>query len=211
MKSTVWDKIYKDFQNGGQAWATLSRGLDSDFKDFVEKTAFPVKKAFDVGYGTGHYLVWLKAKGFDAAGIDSSETAYQMASRALGTNNGLICGSIYEYDIPKNSFDLIFSIHAIHHGLKRQVRRALDQVFEGLIDGGYIYITLPVVASKDEWKTFKKKDEIESGVYAPPEGPEKGLPHSFYNKEEVRELFNQYKNFKLRQDARGHWYITAQK
>lgn len=211
MQSTTWDKIYKDYKSGGPAYATLSRGLDPDFKEFVEKTDFPIKKAFDVGFGTGHYLAWLKANGFKVAGIDSSETAYQMAQVSLGSKEGLICGSIYEYDIPKNSFDLILSIHAIHHGLKRQVKRALDQVFEGLVKGGHIYITLPVIASKDEWSSFKKKDEVEPGTYAPPEGPERGLPHSFYDKKEVRELFSRYRNFRLKQDVHGHWYITAQK
>src|SRR5579859_1012926 len=208
MQSTIWDKIYKDYQKGGKAWYTLSRGLDQDFKDFVEKSNFPIKKAFDIGFGTGHYLVWLKAKGFDVAGIDSSPTAFEMASKALGDSDGLTCKSVYEFNIPKNCYDLVYSIHAIHHGLKSQVNRALDQVYEGLIDGGYIYVTLPVIASKDEWRTFKKKDEIEPGVYAPPEGPEKGLPHSFYDKDEVKKLFSRYKDFSLKQDEGGHWYIT---
>jgi ubiquinone/menaquinone biosynthesis C-methylase UbiE len=210
MDRPIWDKIYKDFQKGGKAWYTLSRGLDADFKDFVEKTGFPITKAFDVGFGTGHYLVWLKTRGFEVAGIDSSETAYKMAVDVLGTKDGLICGSVYEHDIPKNSFDLIFSIHAIHHGRKAEVKRALDRVYDGLIGGGHAYITLPIITSKDEWKTFKKKDEIETGVYAPPEGPEKGLPHSFYDKDEMPELFKRYRKFELKKESRG-WYITAQK
>ncbi len=211
MKSTVWDRIYKDYQKGGQAWATLSRGLDQDFKDFVERTNFPIKKVFDIGFGTGHYLVWLKAKGFKIGGIDSSETAYRMASKALGSKEDLVCGSVYEYNLPKDTYGLILSIHAIHHGLKSQVKRALDQVYDGLVPDGWLYITLPLITSEDEWRSFQGKYEVEPGTYAPPEGPEKGLPHSFYTKKEMRKLFSRYKNYKLLQDVHNHWYITAQK
>src|SRR5258708_950384 len=109
MDSTIWDKIYKDYEKNGEAYATLSRGLNPDFMEFVEATDFPIKTAFDVGYGTGHYLVWLKTKGFKVFGIDSSETANKIATKAVGQDN-LILSDIYEHTIPKNKFGLILSV-----------------------------------------------------------------------------------------------------
>jgi len=211
MNQPVWDKIYKDFQKGGKAWYTLSRGLDADFKEFVENTDFPIKKAFDVGFGTGHYLVWLKARGFEVAGIDSSETAYTMTADALGTKDGLICDSIYERDIPKESFSLIFSIHAIHHGLKDQVQKAFDNVYSSLVEGGWIYLTLPEDLQIKDWETHKTSKLIALGTHAPTEGPEKDLPHSFYSKTELEEIFDGYKKLNIKKGERGGWIITAQK
>ena len=139
---TIWDRIYKDYEEHGGNYATLGRGLNSDFMAFVESTDFTVKKAFDIGHGTGHYLVWLKTKGFEVSGIDSSETAHKMAEKALSQGN-LVLGDVYNYQIPKNQLGLILSVHAIHHGLKSQVEKALSGVYEGLVQGGWIYLTLP--------------------------------------------------------------------
>ncbi len=210
MESTIWDQIYKDYQKGGTVWATLSRGLEPDFKAFIEKANFPKKKAFDIGYGTGHYLQYLKLKGFTIAGIDSSETAYEMATKVLG-EEGLVLGDMYECKIPKNSFDLILSISVIHHGTKEQVKKALRRVFEALVDGGHIYITLPITDSSNKWKSHRNKREIAPGTFVLGSGPEKGLAHSYYTKEEVENLFSKYKSLKIDKDERGRWHITAQK
>jgi len=210
MESTVWDKIYKEYKNGGKAWYTLSRGLDKDFMDFVEPTKFPVDKAFDVGFGTGHYLVWLKAKGWEVSGIDSSQTAHKIASEAVDQNN-LILGSAYDYSIPKNTYGLIFSIHAIHHGFKSQIEKALDSVYKGLVEGGWIYLTLPKDMQILDWETHKGSRLLAPGTHAPTEGPEKGLPHSFYNESEIKETFSQYSKLRYRIGERGGWVITARK
>lgn len=209
MESTVWDQIYKDYQKGGQAWATLEGGLEPHFKDFIEKTVFPKKAAFDIGYGTGQYLQYLKLKGFSVAGIDSSPTAHEMAAKALSKDD-LVVGNMYDYEIPKDKFDLILSISTIHHGTKAQVSKILDEIHEVLINRGYAYITLPINDSSNQWMTFKDKDEIEPGTYAPNSGPEKGLPHSFYTKDEVEVLFKDYKNHAV-DSVNGRWHITAQK
>jgi|SRR5579862_1087652 len=210
MNSTIWDKIYKQYEAGGEAYATLSRGLNPDFMKFVEKTDFPVKSAFDIGHGTGHYLVWLKTKGFDVSGIDSSKTAHKMATKALVQDN-LTLGDIYEYEIPKNQFGLILSVHAIHHGLKPQIKKALNSVYEGLVEGGRIYLTLPVNDVHKQWNTHKNSRLIAPGTFAPTGGPEKGLPHSFYTEDEVKELFKGYSQLSYKLNDRGVWVIIAQK
>jgi len=210
MESSVWDQIYKDYQNGGPAWATLEGGLEPHFKKFVEQADFPKKTAFDIGYGTGQYLQYLKLKGFKVFGIDSSPTAHVIAEGNLGINIGLILGDMYEYEIPKNSYGLVLSISTIHHGTKQQVKNALEKVYDGLVKDGYAYITLPINDSSNEWMTFKNKDEIEPGTYAPNSGPEKGLPHSFFTSKEVKNLFSKYREIKV-DNLKGRWFISAQK
>ncbi|OVE79548.1 hypothetical protein BVY00_00100 [bacterium G20] len=210
MGSTTWDQIYKDYQKGGEAYATLSRGLEQDFMEFVESTSFPVKKAFDVGYGTGHYLVWLKTKGFKVDGIDSSKMAHEMAVKAMGQDS-LVLGSVYEYNLTKNTYGLVLSIHAIHHGMKHEVEKALTSVYEGLVSGGWIYLTLPKDNQRLDWKTHQTSKLIAPGTYAPTEGPEKDLPHSFYTEDEIKETFRKYKKLSYKIGERSGWTITAQK
>jgi len=143
------------------------------------------------------------------AGIDSSPTAYEMASKAIGSE-GLVVGDMYKHRLAIGKFDLILSISTIHHGKKAQIKALLDKVHQALLRDGFAYITLPINDSSNEWMTFKDKEEIEAGTYAPNSGPEKGLPHSFYTREEVEQLFSSYKNFSV-DTARGRWLITAVK
>ena len=83
---TVWDKIYQDYKNGGEEYATLKKGLIPEFLEFINNHDFKLKKVLDVGCGNGKYLVFLKTLGFEVNGIDSSPTAVEMTKESLGTS-----------------------------------------------------------------------------------------------------------------------------
>lgn len=208
---TTWDKIYKNYQKGGEAWATLKEELLPRFIHFVENNKFNIKNALDIGCGTGKYLVYLKELGFDVTGIDSSETAVEMTKEVLQDNARLECINMFDYKIAKKKHDLVFSISTIHHGLKEDVVKLIKDIYDKLVDGGHIFITLPDIESNRKWETFKSDKEIAPGTYAPISGPEKGLAHSFFAKEEIEEIFSNFKDVKLELDKIGRWYITATK
>ncbi len=207
-----WDQIYKDYQKGGEAWATLSEGLIPEFTTLIENADFENKSAFDIGCGTGKYLVYLKAQGFSVAGIDSSETAIEMSREATGQTEDIVEADMHAYDIPTGQYDLIYSISTIHHGTKEQVGRTIKRIYDGLVNGGRILIMLPNLEYAKEWHTFGEEDsEIGDGVYVPNKGPEEGLPHAFFTGKEVDEMFNQFSNVKVKTDEIGRFIITAQK
>ncbi|HNV61818.1 MAG TPA: class I SAM-dependent methyltransferase [Candidatus Cloacimonas acidaminovorans] len=208
---TTWDKIYKNYQKGGEAWATLKEELLPRFVQFVENNKFNNKNALDIGCGTGKYLVYLKELGFDVIGIDSSETAIEMTKEALQNSAELECVNMFDYKIAKDKYDLVFSISTIHHGLKKDVTKLIKDIHDKLVDGGHVFITLPDIESNKKWNTFKSDKEIAPGTYAPISGPEKGLAHSFFAKEEIEEIFSNFKDVKLELDEIGRWYITATK
>jgi SAM-dependent methyltransferase len=208
---TVWDKIYKNFQNGGEAWATLTEDMLPQFLSFVNENNFVKKNALDIGCGTGKYLIFLKNSGFYVSGIDSSESAVEMTKNVLGNNADVSCVDMFDYEIPKNKFDLIFSISAIHHGFKDQVVKLINQIYDKLATGGAVFITLPDIESNKKWNTFKSDKEIAPGTYAPQKGPEKGLAHSFFGEQEIRRLFPKFKGLNLELDSIGRWYITGKK
>ncbi len=206
---TIWDNIYKNFQQGGQAWATLSEDIIPLFKDFLDQNTFETKYAFDIGCGTGKYLKLLQAGGFKTDGIDSSETAVQMTQKELTSDSIITCAEMFNFIIPKNKYDLILSIAAIHHGKKDQVNALIHQIHEALIENGKIFITLPDIGNTKKWITFDKHEEIAPGTFVPLAGPEQGLPHSFYSKEEIESLFSEFHNVQLDLDERGRWFIRA--
>ncbi len=209
---TVWDKIYQDYKNGGEEYATLKKGLIPEFLEFINNNNFTIKKALDVGCGNGKYLVFLKTLGFEVGGIDSSPTAVEMTKEALGNSFGIICANMYDYDIPHSHYDLVISIAAIHHGLKSEVNKAIKHIYDALLPGGHFFITLPDNEGSSHWTMMASHEEIAPGTRVPLSGPEKGLPHSAFTKDEIEEMFSDFKNINLQLLAdRGRWIVIGEK
>lgn len=208
---TIWDKIYKNYQKGGEAWATLSEEIHPLFKQFLSKSNFELKHVLDIGSGTGKYLKILQAGWFKTDGIDSSETAVWMTQKTLGDNSIVICVNMFEFEIPKNKYDLVISISTIHHGTKEQIQNLINKIYEIIVENGKIFITVPDFESSKKWKTFKDHEEVAEGTFAPLSGPEKGLPHSFFTKKETQNLFSKFRDVKIELDEIGRWIIQASK
>ena len=138
----AWDKIYRKYVETGEVWATLSEYIHPLFLELL-KSDFKNKYALDIGCGTGKYLKLLQSKGFSTDGIDSSETSIKMTKELLGDNSNILCVNMFEFEIPKNRYDLIISISTIHHGTKEQVQKFINKIHEVLIENGKIFITVP--------------------------------------------------------------------
>lgn len=208
---TIWDTIYKNKKKSGDTWATPSDRFYPLFKKFLKQSNFKTRHALDIGCGVGKYLQILQSAGFKTDGIDSSETAIEMTKKLLGDNSAIFYADMFEFEIPKNKYDLVISILTIHHGTKNQVQNLVDKIHTAIIDKGKIFITVPDFASSKKWNTFKNHEKIAEGTFAPLSGPEKGLAHSFYTKEEVKKLFSKFKNLELNIDDQGNWIAQASK
>ncbi len=207
---TTWDDIYRNFEKGGDAWATLNEDIHPLFADFLSQTTFPKKTALDIGCGTGKYMAYLRKNGFTTDGIDSSETAVKMTLSTLPDVSAKVV-DMFSFQIPANRYDLILSISTIHHGTKDKVAALIQKIYDSLIDTGSIFITLPDWEHARHWNTFKDHEMIGPGTYAPLSGPEQGLAHSFYSKEEVQELFKGFKNVTMAVDSIGRWIVAGSK
>ena len=208
---TTWDKIYKDYQAGGEAWASLADGIDPLFIEFINDSKFNVKHALDIGCGSGKYLKFLQAAGFQTSGIDSSQTSIDLTKKLLGDNSQITCAEMFEFQIPSKTYALIISVAVIQHGYKNQIEKLIQQIHEKLLDKGKTFITLPDFESSKKWATFKNNDDLGGGTFAPKSGPEAGLPHSFFTKQEIEKLFSSFKNPKLTLEDQGRWVITGEK
>lgn len=182
---TIWDNIYKNYQKSGVVWASLSEEIHPLFINYLLQTNFDFRHVLDIGSGTGKYLKFLQASTFRTDGIDSSETAVKMTKALLGNDSIISYVNMFEFEIPSNKYDLIISISTIYHGTKGQVQNLINKIYEALIVSGKIFITVPDLENSKKWNTFKNHKEIANCTFTPLIGPEKGLLHSFYTKEEV--------------------------
>lgn len=208
---TTWDKIYKNYQKGGDAWATLSEGIHPLFVQFFKQSKLEQKYALDIGCGTGKYLKFLQANGFKTDGIDSSETAVVLTKKLLGDDSKIDCANMFDFNIPINKYDLIISVFTIHHGTKDQIKSLIDKIYSPISTNGKIFITLPDFESEKKRDNFKDHQEVSTGTFAPLHGPEKGLPHSFYTKTEATKLFSKFNNVTIDLDNIGRFVIIASK
>ncbi len=208
---TIWDNIYKNYQQGGQAWATLSEDIHPLFMQFLSQSDFERQHVLDIGCGTGKYLKFLQAHGFTTDGIDSSPTAVAMTTEALADDAVILHANMFDFAIPRDTYDLIMSVSTIHHGTKEQVQNVINTIHEAIVDQGKIFITVPNFDSSKKWQTFKDHQEIAEGTFAPLSGPEKGLPHSFYTAAEVQQLFAQFTDVRSELDEIGRWVVRAVK
>ncbi len=212
MKDTVWDNIYKDYLAGGKAWASINDALHPEFLKFMNEASFPVKNALDIGCGTGKYLKFLQETGFTVSGIDSSPSAIQMSKELLTSDANIQVADMYEYQISVKTYDFIISHCTLHHGIKKDVVKLLDQIYSALLPDGSIFISLPSNEAQNHWIMMSEHETLEDGTCIPLSGPEKGLAHSFYSRNELNHLFASYRNLKISLDAKdSRWIITALK
>jgi len=209
---TVWEKIYKNYQKGGPAWATLKDGLHPSFVEFMEQTNFEIKNALDIGCGDGKYLLFLIKKGFKITGLDSSPTAISIAKKVLGQSGQFIVADMFDFPYQTNTYDLVISHAALHHGLKTRVTSFVEKIYGLLVGNGKIFISLPSDDSKIRWATMAGHETLPDGTCIPVQGPERGLPHSFFSSTEIDALFKgKYGNLNIKLDEHGRWIITGQK
>ena len=209
---TIWDDIYRNYKRTGKIYATLEKGLIPEFLEFIHTNNYKIKKVLDIGCGNGKYLLFLKNIGFKTDGIDSSPTAIEMTKEILKDDSNIQCVDMYEYDLPKAQYDLIISIAAIHHGLKKQVEDIIKRIYNSLLPDGSFFITLPDNEGSAHWTMMQKHEEIEPGTRVPLSGPEKGLPHSSFTKKEIEGMFSEFKTVNMRlQPHNGRWIVTGLK
>lgn len=208
---TIWDKIYKNFKNGGEAWATLGQDIHPFFEDFLRNIKPDGKTALDIGCGDGRYLKILQNLGYKVVGVDSSETAIEMSKNILDNDSDLVVADIFNFEIPKGKFDLIISIKTIQHSSKEDISKLIDNIYQGIVVGGRFFGTLPNISVMNKWHSFKNSKVIGQGVVIPTQGPEKGLIHSFFGRDEVSGLFSKFKKMEMQKDDRQQWVIRALK
>ncbi len=206
-----WNGLYQEYAAGGAARGVIGRGIRPVFRRFLDRNQFTKRSALDIGCGFGQYLAYLEARGFTTAGVDISELAVAEASRAVRDGTRIIAGDMFAYPFPENEFDFVFSFETMQHGTHDQIRELVRNIHRSLVPGGRIFIELP---RTNAWVTFRKSKKVAPHTVVPLDGPETGIPHSFFSKAEMKDVFRDFEDLKVSRDELlfgNNWLITGRK
>lgn len=199
----TWDEIFRDH-------GYFFVGTHPDMADialfFKEHR---VKRILDVGCGTGRHLVYLSKLGFQMDGIDSSTHALALSKKWLDEES--IVANIQEHLMERpfpysnGIFDALISIQVIHHNLFKDILFTVSEITRVLKPNGFIFITVPIFGPKPEnpeedWHLC----QVEDGTYIPQRGPESGIPHHYFTKDTLCEVFSDFEVLKLYMDSTNH-------
>ncbi len=102
------------------------------------------KRLLDVGCSTGILLCAAKEMGYDIYGIEPSKWAVEYINARLGFEN-IFCGSLEDYPVQENYFDVITLMDVIEHF--SNPRRNLEIIHRILKPEGKIVILTPDIGS----------------------------------------------------------------
>ena len=107
-------------------------------------------KILDIGCGTGEFLNYFKAKGWNTTGIEPNETAREIAIKKHGLN---VHFEAQLDKLKKSSFEVITMWHVLEHVPDLSSR--IKQLKSLIKENGILIIAVPNIDSKDA-KTYGK-------------------------------------------------------
>ena len=202
MNRVGWEHIWSTVATPGR-YASFAAPDESvvEWADSLEAGA----DIFDLGCGVGRHLVYLGGRGFRMAGADISPTGIERAHAACA-ERGLTCdGRVSDMTAlpwPDATFDAALSTSTIHHGLRANILRTIDEVWRLLKPGGLFLADFP---STDRAEYADLRAEVAAGnilevepntfVDERPDSEDADgfLPHHFCDEAEVRDLLRRFR------------------
>ncbi len=115
--------------------------FDADYDNFLPRSRDA--KILDIGCGAGHFLYYLKKKGYSHyLGIDSSQSQINFCKKNITSNVELADVFDFLKNI-ENEFDAISMNGVLEHILKEYVMKLLEMIYKSLKSKGILLCRVP--------------------------------------------------------------------
>ncbi len=153
----------------------------------------PASRVLDFASGSGRNTAALRHAGFTVLAIDD---AAAVLPGALAASDGTFAAAV--------------STHGLLHGTPESIAAALHAIAERLENDGRLYATFGSVRDA----RFGQGERIGDWTFAPVEEPERGVSHTFYDRDRLEALLSP--DFLIESlDESGvdktHWFVVARK
>jgi SAM-dependent methyltransferase len=128
-----------ELENEENFFALMRLGMRDVAFDALAAEIAPPRTFLDVGCATGMLVAEMKARGWDASGVDLCRESAEYGERVRGVR--IFIGTLEEAHFPGDAFSTAHFSHLIEHvpdprGFLREIRRILRP-------GGYALVTTP--------------------------------------------------------------------
>ena len=149
------------------------------------------KELLDFGCGLGRHSVFFAKQGFDVSAFDLSAAGTDHLREWAERENLSIdiqVADMLSLPYPDSTFDCLFAYHVISHTDTAGMRKIMSEVKRVLKPDGELYLTL---CSKESWSYVKAgyPHIDENTIIKTDDGPEKGIPHIYFDLDDVLKLF----------------------
>ncbi|RRJ34232.1 class I SAM-dependent methyltransferase [Halocatena pleomorpha] len=203
-------------ESWGDWYEKVEGDIDPDVVELREQLEEEDKDSvLDVGCGAGRHLLYLTQNELDAHGFDFSESAVAKLRGELdelGAEADVQVADMAEkFPYDGEQFDTVLAIRSIHHADLSTINHSVDEIFRVLRPSGLIYVQVPTYEKLEKLRGGGEEfEEVEPGTNIPLKGPEEGVPHHNFKREEVHEIFSDFEIEAL--DKRDdHYNLLARK
>ena len=157
-----WDEIYRKYPLEELGWE-LGKPRPI-LVEVVERGLIKKGKALDICCGAGTNTVYLAEKGFEATGIDISQTAIEIAKKKAEKAKVKIDFRVEDFTklpFANEEFDFVYDMGCFHH-VKVEDRSAfINGVHRVLKKDGMYMLTCFSYKNGAEWNHFTKKQLVD--------------------------------------------------
>jgi len=209
----MWEKYYSTLEQ-------LPRRLKQPVQFIVEALptfkSYKIKSILDLGCGVGRNGIYLAKENFEVIGVDISLTALKIANKRSKKeklrNIAFVQATMTNLPLSDSSLDAVISVSVIHHAVKKDIIKAIDEVYQVLKKNGFFLANLTSV--KDP--RYGTGQKIEDNTFLITEAfEEKRFEeiHHFSARREISKMFKHFSQVKaeLLEDKPHYWKITAKK
>ena len=147
---------------------------------------------WDLCCGAGRNSVAIARVGHEVYSSDVSPTGVANLQSWLSSEN-LQCEThiceMSENPWKKHDFDGVFCWDALHHNTIWNIKATVGMVHDSLTNGGQFMASLLSIKSGQHYKG----KQIERNTFIDDQGLESGVPHHYFDHEEIIELFKDWK------------------
>jgi ubiquinone/menaquinone biosynthesis C-methylase UbiE len=172
-------------------------------------------RVLDLGCGAGRHLVYAARQGFEAYGMDISETGLNLTKKRLRSQKldaHLVKSDMKKLPYIDSCFDAVICLHTVYHQELVEIRGAICEINRVLSKKGYLLMNF---LSKRTYSCGKGV-RVEGGTFMEQEGVEKGVLHHFVDREEIESLLGSFKivDLKMKESEvdgklRSRWIVLA--
>ncbi|NWF87051.1 class I SAM-dependent methyltransferase [Candidatus Bathyarchaeota archaeon] len=206
-----WDKILRE------KWYRQEKPDELVVNFFASlKKENKTLRIFDLGCGAGRNLVYMASQGFEAHGMDMSQTGLDLTRKRLEKRNlkaHVVKGDMHWLPYMNACFNVVICLFAIYHQKLEDIKVTISEIRRVLKKKGVLLVNFQ---SKNS-QMYGKGIKIEEDTFIRQDGPEKGVPHHFTDKQEIMKLLKDFQTINIelheRTSADGYfqsrWAVVA--